>query len=234
MEESVYTQIKICGLTRADEARACAKLGADAVGLVFFSKSPRHVTDEQARAVSEAVSGKVKTVGVFVNATYEEIFKKVEYCRLSAVQLHGKESPDLVKQLSDAGIPVIKALFMDGRPALSEADRYAASAFLVECSKGPLPGGNAMAWDWGSAKAFGEKHPLILAGGLTPENVCQAVSSARPLAVDVSSGVEASPGRKDLKRVAAFVEAVSNCTGISRKEDVIFSGPHINPTRKRI
>jgi len=211
MTEKFFPRIKICGLTRVDEAAGCAELGADAIGLVFFPKSPRHVTDEQALAISSAVSGQVKRVGVFVDAAFEDILQKVEDCHLSAVQLHGQESPELVTRLMAAEIPVIKALFVDGKPALTEAARYTASAFLVECSKGPLPGGNAMAWDWGAVKGFGASHPLILAGGLSPENAAQAVSSARPHAVDVSSGVEASPGRKDLKRVAAFIEAVSSC-----------------------
>jgi phosphoribosylanthranilate isomerase len=208
MNDRTYPRIKICGLTRVDEAEGCAKLGADAIGLVFFPKSPRHVTDEQALAISTAVLDKAKTVGVFVNASHDEILQKAEACRLSAVQLHGQESPDLVRRLSDAGLSVIKALFVDGTPSLSEADDYEVSAFLVECSKGPLPGGNAMEWNWGAAKEFGQTHPLILAGGLSPENVSRAVSSARPLAVDVSSGVEASPGRKDLKQVSAFIRAV--------------------------
>jgi phosphoribosylanthranilate isomerase len=217
MQDRKYPRIKICGLTRVDEAEGCAELGADAIGLVFFPKSPRHVTDEQARAISVAVSDKAKTVGVFVNASYGEILKKAEACRLSAVQLHGQESPDLVRRLSDTGLPVIKALFVDGTPPLSDAENFAASAFLVECSKGPLPGGNALEWDWGAAKEFGQNHPLILAGGLSPENVSQAISSALPLAVDVSSGVEATPGRKDLGRVAAFMASVSNCRGLARK-----------------
>ena len=204
-------RIKICGLTRADEAVGCAELGADAVGLVFFPKSPRHVSDEQGRAISTAVSGKSKIVGVFVNTSYDQVLRKADVCRLDAIQLHGQESPDLVKRLGDAGLPVIKALFMDGNPDLSQAELYEASAFLVECSKGPLPGGNAMAWDWGASKAFGRVRPLILAGGLSPENVAKAVISSLPLAVDVSSGVERSPGRKDLDKVAAFINEVSKC-----------------------
>lgn len=218
MEEKNHPRIKICGLTRVDEAVGCAELGADAIGLVFFPKSPRHVSDEQGRAISTAVSETSKTVGVFVNESSDYILQKAETCRLSAVQLHGRESPDLVRRLSDTGLSVIKALFVDGKPALSDADQYAASAFLVECSKGPLPGGNAMAWDWGAAKSFGLSHPLILAGGLAPENVMQAISSALPLAVDVSSGVEKSPGRKDLNRVAAFINAVSTCPGGIRRK----------------
>jgi phosphoribosylanthranilate isomerase len=211
MIEKTSPQIKICGLTRVDEAEGCADLGADAVGLVFFPKSPRHVTDEQALAISKAVSGASKTVGVFVNASYDQILLKVEACRLSAVQLHGQESPELVRRLGDTGLLVIKALFVDGTPPPTDADLFGAGPFLVECSKGPLPGGNAMAWDWAAVKEFGSAHPLILAGGLTPDNAGEAVAGALPLAVDVSSGVESSPGRKDLKKVTRFIDAVSKC-----------------------
>lgn len=218
MRHQKYPQIKICGLTRVDEAEGCAELGVDAIGLVFFPKSPRHVSDEQALAISTAVSGKSKTVGVFVNSVYDAILQKADACRLSAVQLHGQESPDLVRRLSEAGLSVIKALFVDGTPSLSDSNRYEATAFLVECSKGPLPGGNAMAWDWGAARAFGRTHPLVLAGGLSPENVRDAVSSALPRAVDVSSGVERSPGKKDLTRVAAFIREVSNLDGYDEED----------------
>ena len=191
-----------------DEAIGCVERGADAIGLMFFHKSPRHVTDSRALEISTAVSGKVKTVGVFVNADYDEIMRRVDACRLSMVQLHGQEPPDLVRRLSDMQLPVVKALFVDGAPSLSEADHYTASAFLVECGKGALPGGNALTWNWRSAKDFGLKHPLVLAGGLSPENIFEAVSDALPLAVDVSSGVEQSPGRKDLQKVTAFIAAV--------------------------
>lgn len=217
--ENRYPLIKICGLTRVDEAEGCADLGADAIGLVFFPKSPRHVTDRQALAISTAVFQKSKTVGVFVNASYDHILQKVETCRLSAVQLHGQEPPELVKQLAATGLTVIKALFVDGKPDLSHAECYTASAFLIECSKGPLPGGNAMAWDWGGVKEFGARHPLILAGGLSPDNAAQAVASASPLALDVSSGVESSPGIKDLRKVAGFIDAVSTCSPPSSTGD---------------
>lgn len=208
MDKRIFPQIKICGLTRVDEAVGCVESGADAIGLMFFPKSPRHVSDKQALKISMAVSEKAKTVGVFVNAAYDEIMQKVNTCRLSMVQLHGQEPPDLVRRLSDMQIPVVKALFVDGTPTLSEADHYPAPAFLVECGKGTLPGGNALTWNWGSAKDFGLEHPLILAGGLSPENIIEAISGALPLAVDVSSGVEQSPGRKDLQKVSAFTAAV--------------------------
>ena len=212
MDIKKFPQIKICGLTRVEEAVGCVEHGADAIGLMFYPKSKRHVTDSRALEISTALSEKDKTVGVFVNATYDEIMKKVDACRLSMVQLHGQETPDLVRRLSGMQIPVIKVLFVDGMPPLSDADCYPdASAFLLECGKGKLPGGNALTWNWGSAKAFGMKYPLILAGGLSSENISEAVSAALPIAVDVSSAVEQSPGRKDLHKVSAFISAVRQC-----------------------
>jgi len=219
MDKRIFPQIKICGLTRVDEAVGCVERGADAIGLVFFPKSPRHVTDSRALDISTAVSGKVKTVGVFVNADYDEIMRRVDACRLSMVQLHGQEPPDLVRRLSDMGLQVVKALFVNGIPSLAEGDHYPASAFLVECGKGILPGGNALTWNWRSAKNFGLKHPLILAGGLSSENIFEAVSDALPLAVDISSGVEHSPGRKDLQKVTAFIAAVKKCRHLLVNEE---------------
>ncbi|MBC8247075.1 MAG: phosphoribosylanthranilate isomerase [Deltaproteobacteria bacterium] len=206
--EKSTPQIKICGITQVDHALQCAELGADAIGCVFFPKSPRHVSDDKAREISDALPNHVTSVGVFVGKTYKEIMEKVEKCNLRAVQLHGKESPELVQRLRAENLIVIKALFIDGTPALEDVKSYEASGFIVECSGGPLPGGNALTWNWDKAKAFGERHPLILAGGLSPENVKQAIQDSMPDAVDVSSGVELSPGIKDLDKIKTFIAAV--------------------------
>jgi phosphoribosylanthranilate isomerase len=203
--------IKICGLTRVAEAEGCAALGADAIGCVFYPKSPRHVSDARAADICRTVSGKALCIGVFVNESYDVIMEKVHRCGLSGAQLHGRETPELVARLSGEGILVVKALFVGGNPDLDSAGSYAAPAYLVECARGPLPGGNAMTWDWESARPFGTSHPMVLAGGLSPENVAEAIDTARPAGVDVSSGVESSPGRKDLDKVARFIRAVKAC-----------------------
>ncbi|MFH0725262.1 MAG: phosphoribosylanthranilate isomerase [Pseudomonadota bacterium] len=208
MENRSRPQIKICGLKHVEEALFCADLGVHAIGCVFYPKSPRHLSDAEAGKICRAVSGRVQTVGVFVNESVHTILQKVRDCGLTAVQLHGKESPDTVNELRRNSITVIKTLFVDGTPNLTDAALYNASAFLVECGKGPLPGGNAMAWDWRQARDFGDRYPLLLAGGLSPENISQAILEAFPAAVDVSSGVESAPGQKNLKKIEAFVRAV--------------------------
>jgi phosphoribosylanthranilate isomerase len=201
-------QVKICGLTRPDEAVGCADLGADAIGLVFFPKSPRHVSIDRAAAVVDALSETVAAVGVFVNEKFSFIMARVDRCRLSMVQLHGQESPDLVDRLKTHGVRVIKALFVDGSPELADVGNYPADAFLVECANGPLPGGNALVWDWGAARDLGRTYPLVLSGGLSPDNAASAIAAGMPAALDVSSGVEASPGRKNMDKVAQFFTVV--------------------------
>ena len=209
---SSHPEIKICGLTQIDEAVACAEAGADAIGLVFYPPSPRHLTVAQAREISRALPERTARVGVFVNTSLSEILETTDVCQLTAVQLHGQESPELVLNLNTSGIPVIKALFIHKAPFISDVSLYPAAAFLVECGTGRLPGGNAMSWNWADVKPFGEEHPLILAGGLSPETIAEAVAAACPDAVDVSSGVEVSPGRKDLQKVRALIQRLSGCT----------------------
>jgi len=207
-QEKLTPQVKICGITQVEQALWCTDLGADAIGCVFYPKSPRHLTEKKAQEITDVLPDHVTSVGVFVGNTYQEIMEKVEKCNLRAVQLHGKESPELVQQLKKENLIVIKALFIDGTPALEDVKSYDASGYIVECSGGPLPGGNALAWNWDQAKAFGGEHPLILAGGLSPKNVKQAIQDSMPDAIDVSSGVESSPGIKDLDKIKTFIDAV--------------------------
>lgn len=195
--------IKICGLTRPDQALACARAGADAIGLVFYPPSPRHVGDNLAEDVCKRLPAGVAKVGVFVDAPLQDILAKVNRCGLTAVQLHGNETPALVEALVRRRLTVIKAVFAARSPLLTDAAAFAPSAFLVECGRGTLPGGNAERWDWAGAAAA--PRPFVLAGGLNPANVAEAIAAARPDGVDVSSGVETAPGAKDLAAVAAFI-----------------------------
>lgn len=213
-------QVKICGLTDPREAARCAGLGADAIGLVFFPPSPRNVSSDQARAVVAALPGSVAAVGVFVDAGFSFIMSRVERCGLSMAQLHGRESSDLAVRLKAEGVGVIKALFIDGRPGLGDVHTFGADAYLVECARGPLPGGNAVAWDWGAARDFGNRYPLVLAGGLSPENIDDAIGAGMPAAIDVSSGVEVSPGRKDMDKVAGLIAAARGAATIYAEKTI--------------
>ncbi len=214
-------QIKVCGLTRVENALECIALGADAIGCVFYPKSPRYVTDDQARDICKAVSSRATMVGVFVNESFSFIMKKVQRCLLDTVQLHGQESPELVTRIRKEKLKVIKTLFLRSTPDFENAKYFKPSAFLVECGNGALPGGNAISWNWEKARHLVGDYPVILAGGLSPENVSNAVKQGIPDAVDVSSGVELSPGLKDTGRVEAFIQAVSMC-GLNRKTRRIF------------
>lgn len=213
-------QIKVCGLTVPEEAAACAALGADAVGLVFFPPSPRHVTLEQAARIAALLPGHVRAAGVFVNPDQGFLAEAILACGLRVVQLHGQEPPELAAWIQDRfPVTVLKALFMTKAPALNAAAQYQVSAFLVECGQGPLPGGNAQQWDWGAAADFARRHPTVLAGGLDADNVARAIDAALPQAVDASSGLEAAPGRKDLKKVERFVAAVRGTAALYRERE---------------
>jgi phosphoribosylanthranilate isomerase len=216
-------QIKICGLTRPDEAEACAQAGADAIGYIFYPPSPRSIMADAAGRITRVLPDAVCPVGIFVDESYETIMPVAETAGLCAVQLHGRETPALVARLAARGLAVIKALFVNGAPGLGDAPRYtAAAAYLLECVGGPLPGGNALSWDWSVAQTLETEQPIVLAGGLAPENVAEAIADAHPDAVDVSSGVETTPGRKDLARVRALCRTVGQ-TRLPRPARTVFN-----------
>lgn len=223
-------QIKICGLTDVQEACDCAALGADAIGCIFYPKSPRHVTDNQARDIVNALPSHTAVVGVFVNTPFDEIMKKVDMCGLTGVQLHGQESPDIVDKLREENLLVIKALFEKSQPDFEGVSLYHSSAYLVECGIGKLPGGNALSWNWGKARSLSNKYPLILAGGIDETNVTQAINEVLPDAIDISSGVEISPGRKNIMKVKSFISKVTAIDleqdGQNKKLRRIFNAKH--------
>lgn len=202
-------QTKICGLTEVEKALACAELGVDAIGLVFYPESPRHVSEETAKDIAGALPETTTAVGVFVDESFEKMMGIVNRCGLGAVQLAGRESPDMVDLFVRDGIPVYKGLFYSRKPDFEAADSFNATAFIVEGGRGKMPGGNAEEWDWSAAGKIRERHPVILAGGLNPDTIAQAITQAKPDAVDVSSGVEAAPGQKEISKVKAFLEALS-------------------------
>ncbi len=201
-------QVKVCGLTREEEACCLRKSSGDAIGRVFYPPSPRFVSD--ARALEIAASLTLKGVGRlgFSSTTPLGYHEKGGKMPPKAVQLHCAEPPYLIYELLAAGVGVIKSLFLNRRPAVSDVSSFPASAYLIEAGGGPLPGGNAMSWDWGAVRGFSGERACILAGGLDCENVVGAISEVLPDAVDVCSGVESVPGRKDMGKVKAFLEAV--------------------------
>jgi phosphoribosylanthranilate isomerase len=202
-------RIKICGLTRADDAVGCVALGVDALGLNFWPGTPRCVSVEQARAIAEAVRGRCLLVGVFVDASVDEIRRVVAEVGLDEVQLHGDEPPEVLEAL----LPnAYKALGVreDERPedVLDRARRYGGKKILLDTRiPGAMPGGTGRRFDGRLAVAVARERDLVLAGGLGPGNVAEAARLVRPAWVDTASGVEHAPGEKDLAAVARFVKA---------------------------
>lgn len=203
--------VKICGLTLVDNALDCVNAGADIIGLVFFEKSPRNVSTARAREISRALPKEVPACGVFVNETFDTIMQTVSDCGLKIVQLHGAETPELSERLSAQDLVVTKAFFAARSPGLYETEKYQSTDFcLAEYGKGILPGGNAETWDYTQALDMAKKVRLMLAGGLTCENVADAVARIHPYAVDVSSGVEKAKGIKDISKVKEFIRAAKS------------------------
>ena len=222
-------RIKICGVTSAADARLSAEAGADAIGLNFFSGSPRRVTLEAAREIAAAVPRHVCKVGVFVNASADEIRHTFADVLLDLVQLHGDEPPELLESLR--GVPTMRAFRLgeDVAGDLAAAGGYLEACHrlravprmvLVDAARAGHYGGTGATVNWQLVNE-GRRHlagaPLVLAGGLTSENVAAAIATVRPWAVDTASGVEDSPGRKSPERVAAFVaEATRALTDSAR------------------
>lgn len=199
-------RIKICGLTRKEDALAAAELGADALGFIFYDRSPRAAVPETVRALAGDLPPYVTRVGVFVDTPAGEIDRIMRYCRLHVAQLHADQTPEIVGQI---GYDYIKAFRMSSADDLRQLEDFPeASAFLLDTFDADRMGGTGRTfnWDWAiEAKSYGR--PIILSGGLTPENVAGAIAKVGPAAVDVASGVEASPGRKDIGKMKAFIEA---------------------------
>ncbi len=200
------TRVKICGITRTEDALAAARLGVDAIGLVFYAPSPRAVSVAQAAEVVRELPPFVTRVGLFVNAEREAIAAAIEAAQLDLLQFHGDESP---ADCLGHGRPWIKALRMAPEmDVAAEMDRYReAQGILLDAWRPGVPGGTGETFDWRRIPAQ-RPRPLILAGGLAPENVADAIRTVRPWAVDVSGGVERAKGIKDADRMAAFIREV--------------------------
>jgi phosphoribosylanthranilate isomerase len=196
-------RVKICGVTRVEDALAAAAAGADAIGLVFVEKSPRFVRFEQARAIVSALPPFITIVGLFVDASASRIREVLGQVPLDLLQFHGRETPEDCQQY---GYPYIKVVRMvPGVDLVAAAQQYReASGLLLDAYDPQIAGGTGATFDWTQVPPNLGK-PVILAGGLTPENVARAIQAVRPYAVDVSSGVEQSKGIKDAAKIAAFI-----------------------------
>ena len=199
--------VKVCGLTVRDEAVACAALGVWGVGVVFAAGSPRRVDAARAAEVLSGLPAGVARVGVFVGAAPAEMAGVARRVGLTHVQVHGDADPEATR--SACGLPVIHGVSVDGETALARARASAADMVLLDAAVPGRHGGTGTAFDWSLLEGRPLGRPFALAGGLAPETVADAVARLRPRMVDVSSGVESSPGRKDPERVRAFVAAVA-------------------------
>lgn len=200
--------MKVCGITSPEDALVAAEAGADAIGLVFWARSPRAVTVEAARRIGEALPPFVARVGVFVDATRDEMARAADAAGLDLLQLHGSEPPE---QLAELPRRALKAVRVGESFSPEDALRYEgrAAGILLDTAGAAAPGGTGRAFDWSLARGVrrGARF-LMVAGGLGPDNVGAAIEAVRPDGVDASSGLESAPGRKDRARVRAFVEAV--------------------------
>ena len=200
------TRVKICGVTNVADAQAAVGAGADMIGLNFYEQSPRHVTISQAAEISRVLPSLLLRVGVFVNPEEALVTRAIAECGLNLLQFHGDETPEFCTQF---GLMSLKAFRIRDAESLNQLANYQTDAFLLDAHSKSGVGGTGEKFNWDlavEAQKFGK--PIFLAGGLTPENVGEAVKKVRPFAVDVSSGVESAPGKKDAAKVRAFILAV--------------------------
>jgi phosphoribosylanthranilate isomerase len=200
------TEIKICGITRLEDALCAAESGADAIGFIFHPASPRYITPERAREIIAQLPAKITKVGVFVNLPAREVKRTLEACGLDLIQLHGDESPAYCRLFPYGR--VIKAVFLQAPEELGKFADYAVRAFLVDVRDAGRYGGTGKRADWALAARLGELYPLILAGGLAEENIGAALAAVAPRAVDINSGCELAPGIKDHDRMRRIVEII--------------------------
>ncbi len=209
-------KIKICGITNVPDAHAAVEAGADALGFIFYEPSPRNIDPEVAKRIIATLPPFVLSVGVFVNESASTIRQIFDTCQLALAQLHGDESPDFCEEVRK---PVIKAIRLRDRGsflALAEfKGRFGVRGFLVDTYSPTAYGGTGHVTDWSLASEAAKALPILLAGGLTPDNVREAIQQVRPYGVDVSSGVEQRPGQKDHPKVRAFIDAATQVQGLS-------------------
>jgi phosphoribosylanthranilate isomerase len=208
---AVATNVKICGITTLDDARQAADLGAWAVGMIFWEGSPRRCELDAAEEIAAELRRQLEPTGVFVNATLDEIAYTADRCSLAIVQLHGDEGPVFCREVGRrTGCKVIKAARVKDAGSIQALHAFETDYHLLDAHKVGQVGGTGETFEWDFVKTHGRHVPILLSGGLTPENVGAAIAATRPFAVDTASGTEASPGHKDPAKVEAFFNAVAH------------------------
>jgi phosphoribosylanthranilate isomerase len=203
------TRVKICGVSDPADARRVADLGAWALGMIFWPQSPRACALADAEAIGAELQRRLELVGVFVNASLDEVADTVDRCHLTVVQLHGDEGPAYCREVARrTGAKVMKAVRVRDAAQLHDLQRFHTDLHLLDAYSPRTPGGTGETFDWELARRHPSTPPVVLSGGLDPDNVGAAIETARPFAVDVASGTEAAPGRKDPAKLTAFVRAV--------------------------
>jgi phosphoribosylanthranilate isomerase len=216
--------VKICGITNWPDAKAACDAGANMLGFNFYERSLRRVSTVEAATMRAKLPSGVQAVGLFVNAKPAEINSLNAFVRFTAAQLHGDETPAIVSEVSRT-VPVIKAFRVAADFPVSTLDKYHdAFAFLLDGARAGQFGGTGASADWNVARRAVAAHRIVLAGGLTPENVGAAIRSVQPYAVDVASGVEAKPGKKDHARMKEFIDEVRRAEGQLPKTDAPQTG----------
>ncbi len=200
-------EVKICGLTNLKDAVAALEYGANYLGFVFYAKSPRYVAPAKVIKILGKLNSGVKAIGVFVNMPRADVEAVASDCGLYTIQLHGDESAD---DFSDMPLPVWRAIKIERKLVKPSPGKWTAARYLVDAAVPGQYGGTGAVADWQVARKLAIKHPIMLAGGLTPENVAAAIAAVHPLGVDVVSGVEAEPGKKDIKKLEQFIHAAKS------------------------
>ena len=202
------TEIKICGITNKEDAIFIAACGADALGFIFYPPSPRYISPEKARAIIAYLPPEVVKVGVFVNHDFKEVERIRQYCGLDLIQLHGDETPDYCRRFVSSLL--IKALSPQNDAGLDALDRYEVRAVLVDARDKGRYGGTGIKSNWDIAVKVKKTHSLILSGGLKEENITEAIARVSPQAVDINSGIESAPGKKDHGKLRNIIEIIRN------------------------
>ncbi len=211
-------KVKVCGITNVDDARAAIEAGADLLGFNFYPKSPRYIAPEKAHEIVGQIRSdglKPLFVGVFVNSSVDEVRSILEIAQIDLAQLHGDESVSVVEQLNGRGFKALRPTSEE--EALTQAEWFAlygpnAPVVLVDAYRKDQYGGTGHTADWTIATKLAQRYPILLAGGLTPDNVAEAIKQVKPWGVDVASGVEVSPGKKDIAKMKLLVERCREAT----------------------